>query len=67
MELTLEQTSMVDNARRLLRASTDEILLAALARTIANTVGDGVVAVDLAVDLVHHRQLWPQEGLRGWT
>ena len=48
MELTLEQTSQVDNARRLLRASTDEILLAALARTIANTVGDGVVAVDLA-------------------
>lgn len=48
MELTLEQTSQVDNARRLLRASTDEILLAALARTIGNTVGDGVVAVDLA-------------------
>jgi len=48
MELTLEQTSQVDNARRLLRASTDEILLAALARTIANTIGDGVVAVDLA-------------------
>ncbi|MEI7717737.1 MAG: condensation domain-containing protein, partial [Mycobacterium sp.] len=48
MELTLEQTSQLDNARRLLRASTDEILLAALARTIANTVGEGVVAVDLA-------------------
>jgi len=48
MELTLEQTSLLDNARRLLRASTDEILLAALSRTIANTVGEGIAAVDLA-------------------
>jgi phthiocerol/phenolphthiocerol synthesis type-I polyketide synthase E len=46
--LTLEQTSQVDNARRLLQSSTDEIMLAALARTIAQNVGDGVVAVDLA-------------------
>jgi phthiocerol/phenolphthiocerol synthesis type-I polyketide synthase E len=46
--LTPEQTSQIDNARRLLQSSTDEILLAALARTIAITVGDGVAAVDLA-------------------
>ncbi len=48
MALTLEQTSQIDNARRLLQSSSDEILLAALARTLAITVGDGVAAVDLA-------------------
>jgi phthiocerol/phenolphthiocerol synthesis type-I polyketide synthase E len=48
LALTAEQTSQIDNARRLLQSSTDEILLAALARTIAITVGDGVAAVDLA-------------------
>ena len=46
--LSLEETSQVDNARRLLQSSTEEILLAALARTVAATVGDGVLAVDLA-------------------
>ena len=46
--LTPEQTSQVDNARRILQASTEEILLAALARILAITVGDGVAAVDLA-------------------
>jgi phthiocerol/phenolphthiocerol synthesis type-I polyketide synthase E len=46
--LTPEQTSQVDNARRVLQASTEEILLAALARILAITVGDGVAAVDLA-------------------
>ena len=46
--LTPEQTSQFDNARRLLQSSIDEILLAALARTIAVTVGDGLVSVDLA-------------------
>ena len=46
--LTPEQTSQVDNARRVLHASTEEILLAALARILAITVGDGVAAVDLA-------------------
>ena len=45
--LTLEQTSQFDNARRLLQSSIDEILLAALARTIAATIGDGVASVDL--------------------
>ena len=46
--LTPEQTSQVDNARRISQASTEEILLAALARVLAITVGDGVAAVDLA-------------------
>jgi len=46
--LTPEQTSQIDNARRVLQASTDEILLAALARSIAATVGEGVATVDLA-------------------
>ncbi|UXA08636.1 acyltransferase domain-containing protein [Mycobacterium sp. SMC-2] len=45
--LTAEQTSEVDDARRALGWSVDEILLAALARTIAETIGTGVVAVDL--------------------
>lgn len=46
--LTAEQTSQVDNARRISQASTEEILLAALARILAITVGDGVAGVDLA-------------------
>jgi phthiocerol/phenolphthiocerol synthesis type-I polyketide synthase E len=46
--LTPEQTSRVDNARRILQASTEELMLAALARILAVTVGDGVAAVDLA-------------------
>ena len=45
---TLEQTSQFDNARRLLQASTEEILLAALGRNIAATLGGGVMSVDLA-------------------
>ncbi|WP_026255800.1 type I polyketide synthase [Mycobacterium sp. 155] len=46
--LTPEQTSQLDNARRLLQSSVEEILLAALARTLASTVGDGVAAVDIS-------------------
>lgn len=45
--LTAEQTSEVDDARRRFRRSIQEILLAALGRTIAQTIGEGVVAVDL--------------------
>ena len=45
--LTAEQTSQTDNARRILQASTEEILLAALARCVAGTAGEGAVAVDL--------------------
>ena len=45
--LTASETSEIDDARRRLRLPIDEILLAALSRTIAATVGDGAVAVDL--------------------
>jgi phthiocerol/phenolphthiocerol synthesis type-I polyketide synthase E len=45
--LTVEQTSEVDDARRVLGWSVEEILLAALSRTIAETIGSGVLAVDL--------------------
>lgn len=45
--LNAEQTSQVDNARRVLQASTEELLLAALARTLAATIGEGVARVDL--------------------
>jgi phthiocerol/phenolphthiocerol synthesis type-I polyketide synthase E len=45
--LTPEQTSQTDNARRILQASTEEILLAALARCVAGITGEGVLAVDL--------------------
>ena len=45
--LTAEQTSQLDNARRVLQASTEELLLAALARGLAAVVGEGVASVDL--------------------
>jgi phthiocerol/phenolphthiocerol synthesis type-I polyketide synthase E len=45
--LSVEQTSELDDARRRFRRSVQEILLAALGRTIAQTVGEGVVAVEL--------------------
>jgi phthiocerol/phenolphthiocerol synthesis type-I polyketide synthase E len=45
--LTTLETSEIDDARRRLRVPIEEILLAALGRTIAATVGDGAVAVDL--------------------
>jgi phthiocerol/phenolphthiocerol synthesis type-I polyketide synthase E len=45
--LTVEQTSEVDDARRALGWSVEEILLAALSRTVAATTGTGVLAVDL--------------------
>ena len=46
--LTAEQTSQVDNARRVLQASTEELLLAALGRTLAAIVGEGTTSVDLS-------------------
>ena len=46
--LTAEQTSQIDNARRVMQASTEEILLAALARCLAASIGEGVATVDLA-------------------
>lgn len=45
--LSGEQTAHIDNARRILQASSEEILLAALARCLADTVGEGVATVDL--------------------
>ncbi len=45
--LTAAQTHEIDEARRRLRLSINEILLAALGRTVAATVGDGAIAVDL--------------------
>ena len=45
--LGLDQTTELDDARRRFRRSIQEIILAALGRTIARTIGDGVVAIDL--------------------
>lgn len=45
--LSVEQTSELDDGRRRFRRSIQTILLAALGRTIAQTVGEGVVAVEL--------------------
>lgn len=45
--LTVDQAAGIDDARRRLGVSMEEILLAALGRTIAQTVGEGVVSVDL--------------------
>lgn len=42
-----EVTAEVDGATEWLGVATDEILLAALGRAIARTIGDGVVAVDV--------------------
>jgi phthiocerol/phenolphthiocerol synthesis type-I polyketide synthase E len=45
--LTISETGEIDDARRRLRLPVEEILLAALGRTVAATVGEGAVAVDL--------------------
>ena len=45
--LSVSETTEIDDARRRLRVPIEEMLLAALGRTIATTVGDGSVAVDL--------------------
>lgn len=44
---SVSETTEIDDARRRLKVSIDELLLAALSRTVADTVGDGVLAVDL--------------------
>jgi phthiocerol/phenolphthiocerol synthesis type-I polyketide synthase E len=46
--LPVAETTEIDDARRRLRVPIDEMLLAALGRTIATTVGDGSIAVDLS-------------------
>ncbi|WP_268788634.1 type I polyketide synthase [Mycolicibacterium iranicum] len=45
--LSAAETGEVDDARRRLRLPVEDILLAALTRTVAATVGEGAVAVDL--------------------
>ncbi|MGB6209877.1 type I polyketide synthase [Mycobacterium sp.] len=45
--LTVAETTEIDDARRRLRVPIEQILLAALTRTIAAAVGDGSVAVDI--------------------
>jgi len=45
--ISVAATAEIDDARRRIRRPIDEILLAALSRTIAATVGDGAIAVDL--------------------
>ena len=47
---TTELTAELDGATAWLGVPSDEILLAALARTIGRTLGDGVVPVDIASD-----------------
>ncbi len=46
--LTASETTEIDDTRRRLRVPVEEILLAALSRMIATTVGDGAVSVDLS-------------------
>jgi phthiocerol/phenolphthiocerol synthesis type-I polyketide synthase E len=46
--LTVAETTEIDDARRRLRVPIDEMLLAALGRTIAHQVGDGTLAVDVS-------------------
>ncbi|OBK32125.1 polyketide synthase [Mycobacterium sp. 1245111.1] len=46
--LTVAETTEIDDARRRLRVPIEEMLLAALGRTIAHQVGDGTVAVDVS-------------------
>jgi hypothetical protein len=45
---TTELTAELDGATEWLGVAPDEILLAALSRTIAKTLGDGVVPIDIA-------------------
>jgi len=45
--LTVSETTEIDDARRRLRVPIEEILLAALTRTVAAAVGDGSISVDL--------------------
>ncbi len=45
--LSAAETAEIDDARRRLRLPVDDFLLAALGRTVAATVGDGAVAVDI--------------------
>lgn len=48
--LPAPQTEEVDRARRMYQYTLDELLLAALSRTVADTFGDGVLAVGVLGD-----------------
>ncbi|WP_123029267.1 type I polyketide synthase [Mycolicibacterium stellerae] len=48
--LTSEEADEIDRVRRMFQFTIEEVLLAALARTLAHTVGEGVAAIDLAGD-----------------
>ena len=50
LSLTSEQTNEVDHARRMFQFAIEEVLLGALSRTIAHTLGEGVIAVNLTGD-----------------
>ena len=65
--LTTDQTAEVDDARRRSTRTMDAILLGALSRTLAQVIGEGVVAVDL--DGAGRSVLKPDVDLRrsvGW-
>jgi hypothetical protein len=47
---TTELTAELDGATSWLAVAPDEILLSALARTIARTLGDGVIPIDIATE-----------------
>lgn len=48
--LTPGEADEIDRVRRMFQFTIEEVLLAALARTLAHTVGEGVIAVDMAGD-----------------
>jgi phthiocerol/phenolphthiocerol synthesis type-I polyketide synthase E len=48
--LTIGQADEIDRMRRRFQFGLEEVVLAALGRTIADTIGEGVVAVNLAGD-----------------
>ena len=65
--LTAQETGELDNARRRVARPVDEVLLAALSRTLGRTVGEGTVAVHL--DGAGRSVLKPEVDLRrtvGW-
>ena len=48
--LSVEEADEIDRVRRMFQFTLDEVLLGALARTLAHTVGNGVAVVDLVGD-----------------
>ncbi|BCI53464.1 phthiocerol/phenolphthiocerol synthesis polyketide synthase type I PpsE [Mycolicibacterium litorale] len=50
LTLTADQTTEIDHARMRYQYTVEEILLGALSRTVAHTLGEGVVSIDVAGD-----------------